>query len=206
MTNEFGWSQSSAGATPPSISPFTGESNAPGQWQVSTGNGTAAFIRIVTDDSAIVPGGGVMRFGCRLKVTNKPTTAQNFRVAFGLAGATNDTPGAAGNHEIQFLINRTDDTTMQVQGRVNDTIAAQTQSLVASQDTEYHVYEVEVNADATSVQFYIDGEPVGTAVTSNIPVTGMCLRVCIEKTAGTTSRNFVMDFAYIRGWFTASRY
>ncbi|MGI0076818.1 MAG: hypothetical protein ACREAU_05365, partial [Nitrosopumilaceae archaeon] len=64
-----------------------------------------------------------------------------------------------------------------------------------------------VNAAGTSVEFFINGVSVGTT-TTNIPTaagrdTGMGCK--IEKTAGTTSRTFLVDYFKNHTFFTTAR-
>ncbi len=49
-------------------------------------------------------------------------------------------------------------------------------------------------ASSAGVQFYIDGGAVGTTITANLPTAAMIPMLFIIKSAGTTARNFIIDY------------
>jgi hypothetical protein len=65
---------------------------------------------------------------------------------------------------------------------------------------------IEINASATSVEFYIDDVLVATH-TTNIPSTSTALSIsnAIFKTIGTTNRQAYLDYAIFRQIFTTTR-
>lgn len=65
-----------------------------------------------------------------------------------------------------------------------------------SPDLDYHLYEVELNAAGSQAIFKIDGNLVATINTPNLPVAANPFGAGfkIEKSVGTTQRNFYSDF------------
>lgn len=74
-------------------------------------------------------------------------------------------------------------------------------------DTWYQL-RMEINAAATSVEFFINGTSKGTIADANIPTaTELAFFLCkMEKSAGTTSRVGYIDYFYCRKDFSATRY
>ncbi len=78
-------------------------------------------------------------------------------------------------------------------------------------DTNWHLYQVSVNAAATSVSFYIDGvQTSGSPITTHIPNTGtgntaLGPGVHILKVAGANAGVFLMDYAYFIKNLTSAR-
>jgi hypothetical protein len=63
-----------------------------------------------------------------------------------------------------------------------------------------------INADASSVGFYIDGVLVATHTTNiPLPVIGFSFDSIIQKSAGLTSRTMQMDYSAISQTFTTPR-
>lgn len=72
-------------------------------------------------------------------------------------------------------------------------------------DTSWHRYEFEVNAAATSVEFFIDGTSKGT-VSSNIVTAATRLApASIVRSAGSASRSFLIDAYWLHLEFTTAR-
>lgn len=194
----------SAGATPPDIS-MQDVAGHPGVAQFSTGNGASATIRMLTTSTLIRATDGRIRFSVNMKANNKPTSAQNFVAYAGLNGSGSADPTGAALNQIEIVVSRTDDTTMLVQGRVNDAGTVQTVTIQASEDTNFHTYGFQVNAAGTSVQFYRDYAAVGSPITTHIPTVGMCERVGIIKTNGTTTRAIQVDYLALWQALTTKR-
>jgi len=76
-------------------------------------------------------------------------------------------------------------------------------------DTNYHNYEIIVNAAATSVSFKIDGtEVTNSPITTNIPTSsGQCVGPFFkfQQTVGTNSRIFLLDLFILSQILTSSR-
>lgn len=65
-----------------------------------------------------------------------------------------------------------------------------------SPDLDYHVYEVQLDADGQNARFYIDGVLVATISSPNLPgvANAMGAGTKIEKTVGTGQRNMSHDW------------
>ncbi len=70
--------------------------------------------------------------------------------------------------------------------------------------TSYVDLRWELNADATSVEFFINGTSVGT-ITTNIPATQMDLVGTMIKATGTTLRRSYLDYVGLRKVWTGGR-
>jgi hypothetical protein len=72
--------------------------------------------------------------------------------------------------------------------------------------TGWHNAQIVVNAAGTSVQFNMDGVSLGTAITTNIPTTGILPFFNIVHGAGTVAAVTVLvDLFYLRQTLTATR-
>jgi hypothetical protein len=163
--------------------------------EFNTGTTTTGNSRLV--GGGMVTGLGRIRFACMIKSpTNKPTTAQNYVVYAGFhAGAD---PLGANIEQCSILFRRTSDTVMRTEVRMGNGVSAASTTLVADEDTNWHLYEFEINADASAVDFYRDGTFL-TTVTANIPDGEVNPRIGIDKTAGTTARIMFLDYYSYQG-------
>ena len=71
-------------------------------------------------------------------------------------------------------------------------------------DTNYHTYQIVVNAAGSLVTYYIDGASVGT-ISTNIPTAVTTSMIQTTKSAGTTQNNTDVDFMGIYWALTTSR-
>lgn len=198
--------ESQVGGTAAAITSVTGEANHPGVVQLSTGTTTTGRAAVMTTQAlaSVQLGGGKARSGAVLKLPNLSdgTNTYTARVAgFGDATSTESNDG------IYFRY------TDSVNGGEwqGVTIAAGSESTLdtnVAADTSWHTFEIEVNAAATSVEFFIDGTSVGT-LTTTIPTgssreTGL-LAAYIHKSAGTTARTIHLDAYWFMLEFTTAR-
>jgi hypothetical protein len=76
-------------------------------------------------------------------------------------------------------------------------------------DNIFHLFEFEVNAAGTSVQFYVDGVATGAPITTNIPVgagrESDPSPVQINKSLGTSNRSVDIDMYRYDFEFTSAR-
>lgn len=154
----------------------------------------------------IVVGSGKIRFGAIIKIPTLSDGTQTFTARFGLNDVAAGT-GGDGTDSIMFRY------THSVNGgewqgvtRSNSTESTLDTNVVA--DTNWHTFEFEVNADGTSVEFFIDGASVGT-ISTNIPTgtsrTTSLNPAQIHKSAGGTARTIQLDAYWYQFDFTTAR-
>lgn len=150
-------------------------------------------------DAFLVVGGETFESHVRISALAVPSTEEGV-AATGLI----DTYDAAPVDSIAFVYD--DSASDNWIGLVcsNSTCTPRDTGIEVAAATNY-VLRAEVNADATSVQFFINGSPAGAAVTTNIPTGATSrhtsVRTFIVKTVGTTS--YILNQDYFRLWRNA---
>jgi hypothetical protein len=87
-----------------------------------------------------------------------------------------------------------------------DTSTATTNNTATALDTDWHKYEIVINAGATSVAFFIDEVEVSNSpITTNITGNAIGPFVIIDQTAGTNGRYFYADLFIFQQTFTTPR-
>ena len=71
---------------------------------------------------------------------------------------------------------------------------ATTSNTSTAADTNWHRYTIIANAGGTSLNFYVDGVSVGSAITTHIPTVGMAPFIQILKNKGTTGPTIYVDY------------
>lgn len=189
---------SGAGAA---ISVGTADTNHPGVVQLSTGTTTTgrAVLGNQNTTSIIYAGGGKIRFLVVAKIVALSDGTNTFTVRMGL--------------NTDFTTDGTDSVMFRYSSALNGgewqgvCRAASAETALDTNvacDTNWHSFEFEINAAASSTEFFIDGASVGT-VASNIPTaTTTLLPAQINKSAGTTARTMLVDaYQYIAEFTTA---
>jgi len=192
-----GWlSDSSSGAFSGPASDVLGRTGI-ARASTSTSSAGAAGFRAGLGDWAFGIGRMSFRVELRLNALSDGTETFTARVGF-CEGFINTAPVDGGYLVYTHSVNS---------GRwqcvtVSNSSENATDSGVTADATSYHCYEVEVNAAATSVRFWIDGVLVGTHTTlANIP-SGLARATepstRIIKSAGTTARTMDHDYLAAR--------
>jgi hypothetical protein len=204
--SQDGWLITSAGGSWSMASPSA--SNRPGVIQPSTSTSATGNPNCFDNASMMYLGGGAVaiEFGMRLN-TAVPSVAEDYDVWFGLGDTTSTYQQTDG---VYFFLDRpTDATNWQIAvAKAGSRTTAST--TVAYDNGTWRRFRIEVNADATSVAFYIDGTQVsGSPLTgANIPNTSSNLLgkiFAMAKTAGTTARTAQFDYVELTQTFTTPR-
>lgn len=185
------------------VSATTPLGNHPGVIALGTVTSTtsrAAILQVNPGDSFILAGGTV-RFGAVANIPTLSDGTNTFTVRMGF-GALN-----AGDADGIFFRYGSALNGGEWQGvcRSGGSEAGSVLDTNVVADTNWHTYEFEVNAAATSVEFFIDGSSVGT-VSSNIVSAATRLNpAAILRSAGTASRSFLLDAYWAHFEFTTAR-
>ena len=205
-TTTMGWGLSSStsgtGASNSSVASGQGERGV-----ISSGTGTTTTGRagVITGTNCFRFGGGTTYFRARCRFANGvPDGTESYTARIGFI----DSASAESTNGVFFRVaNGVNSVNWQLVSRDNSTESV-TNSSVAQVTSGGQVLEFLINAAGTSIEGFIDGVSVGSAITTNIPTASGRETGCgffILKSAGTTSRTIQVD--YIEWWteFTTPR-
>jgi hypothetical protein len=170
--------------------------------QIASGTSTTGRCSLASGQVTVL-GGGRVRFGTSLQLSDLSNGTNTFTWRLGLI----DNGGSAPSDAVMFRY--TDSVNS---GKWEGVcIASSVESTVdtgITADTSWHTFEFEVNAAATSVQFYIDGAATGSPVTTHIPTTNVLCHVpaFVRRSAGTgllTGQGLIDAYWYIYEFTTA---
>lgn len=160
--------------------------------------------------SAIQFGSGQYRWDSRVRIPNNSNGTDTFQFICGFWDTTTSVNQVDG---IYFLYDSEGVSTgsaasgnWQIVTASNSSRTFTTTS-VAIDNVNLQKLRIDVNADATSVTFYINDVSVGTH-TTNIPSGASRLTtsgVYLQKSAGTTARTADVDYLYLKAKFTTPR-
>lgn len=202
-TLEGGVSRAVSGAGA-DISVGTAEANHPGIVVLSTGTTTTGYCVIGNPNGTLVLlGGGKVRFGIVAKLTTLSDGTNTYTTRLGITEAYNADPVDGVYFRYTHGTNGGE-----WQGVCRSNSTESTLDTNTAADTSWHTFEFEVNAAASSVEFFIDGSSVGTIAT-NIPsgagrTTGF-IPASIVKSAGSTARSLSVDAYWAIFEFTTAR-
>ena len=188
-----GWSSTSAGAgtgLDRDAYGLNSTERAIGTFGGKTGTTAAGYATMYKGVSSLFTGWGVfLRCRMRAAVETLSTGAERFTtyVGFGDNVATGDmAEGCYFRYTDSVNSGKWEAVTAKasVKTAVDTGVAA---------NTQYSIFEVRINAAGTSVEYYINDVLVAT-ITTNIPVSPFGMIHKIEKSVGTTSRRFHMDW------------
>jgi hypothetical protein len=171
--------------------------------QIASGTTTTGRCSLASNQVTVL-GGGKVRFGTVFQLSDLSDGTNTFTWRLGLI----DNGGSAPSDAVMFRYTHSVNS-----GKWEGVcVASSTETAIdtgISADTSWHTFEFEVNAAATSVQFYIDGVATGSAVTTNIPTTNVLCHVpaFVRRSAGTgllTGQGLIDAYWYIYE-FTAAR-
>jgi hypothetical protein len=198
-SNVLNWvsSTSGTGANISGGSAFC-DSNHVGVLQLLAGSPASYASRNIIS-AAVVFSGGTATYESLIKFSNLATVEQDFIARIGLGTSSNATDHADG---IYFEYNRSVSANWIIKTASNSSRTSTTTSTPVT--TDWMRLKYIVNADGTSVEFFINDVSVGT-ITTNITITigrGCDASFMITKTAGTTQRNLLSDYYYFVKNFT----
>lgn len=183
----------------------------PGVWSLrtTTNNNDSQGISKGMPDvgngaGSVILGGGVMEITWIVQVPTLATGGEDFRCLAGLMQSVNPFgSGDGGTDGVYFYYNTSANANWLCVTRASST-STTTNSGVAV-NTSFVRLTIRVNAAASSITFYINGTLVATN-TTNIPTASLGHGAQIQKTAGTTARQFNLDRWQYFQQLTTSRF
>ena len=175
--------------------------SAPGVVQFTTGTTTTGYATHNSSVTGIRLGGGTYKLEARLQMPSLVDGTESGTVRFGFIDSTTGTDGVDG---VFFRYSNANANWILV-ARTNSSETTTTSSSAPSAATWYKL-RIEVNAAASSAEFFVNGTSIGT-------VTGLptaTVRYCgpgisIAKSAGTTARTLLVDYIGMEIALTSSR-
>jgi hypothetical protein len=172
-----------------------------------TTNGQTAGLRQSGASGSILLGGGKVRFGVVMKISSAVSDGTDtYTVRMGLSDAAVGTEATDG---VMFRYTHgTNSGEWQGVTRSNTTESV-LDTNTAAEITAFHCFEFEINAAASSVEFFIDGASKGT-ISTNIPsgagrATSLMPFGVGKAGAGTTARIFAIDAYWLHVELTTAR-
>lgn len=142
----------------------------------------------------IVVGGGFMRLDFLVNIPTLADVTDDFQLWVGLLRTTAFVTDV-GTDAIYFEYNRSSSTNWVGKTRASSTDTTASGGSSVPVDTNWTHLRMDINADGTNVDFYVDGTDIGSS-TTNIPSNDMGPELKITKTAGTNAR--FLDFDHFR--------
>jgi len=186
---------------------LTAEPNHPGICRFDTGSGNNSQGRVHLQNAGLglvtnVPvGSGRVRIGAWVRYSAASTSTERYVTGVGLSNQGIIDYGDTGEHGI-FITARDDRNSGAWEGvalsngtETLDPLDDNGGAVTLTANTWYHLL-VDIDAAASSVDFYINGVLKGT-ISSGIPTNNMGVHVTIKKQAGNTSRKMDVDAVYI---------
>jgi hypothetical protein len=168
----------------------------PGIIRFNSGTNSNGASQLRTNAFKWLPGEGILRFTSFVKITTLSDATNEFLVIAGLGTAASNAT-ATFDDGMYFEYDRA------VHGDNNWRAVTENSTTRTVVDTGVVVVaggltllEFELNAAASSVEFFIDGSSVATT-TTNIPSSALALILRLNKTAGTTARFFDIDYVSV---------
>lgn len=161
---------------------------------VSANSDDAMISRGTTSPNSISPlivGSGFMRFDFLIQFPTLADGTDDYRAWIGLGKGTAFNTGINGEG-IGFEYIRSTSTNWNPFTESSSTQTSASGGSSVAVDTNWTHLRMEINAAATSVQFYIDGTDAGTS-TTNIPSGVLSPMLKITKTAGSSERTLLID-------------
>lgn len=186
------------------------EAGAFGIYQFSTGTSTTGQSNTILasvgagTNGPFFLGQGIIKTTLRLKTgANLSDGTNTYRILFGLVkpwDSTTITDGA------WFEYDSTSSANWRYRTASSSSSTSNSSSISVDANTWYRL-RLEINAAASSVEYFIDDVSIGT-INTNIPGSSgpsVQLKAGIHKSAGTTARNFLIDYIVFQYDFTTLR-
>jgi hypothetical protein len=181
------------------------DTNHTGIAEFSTGTTTTGRASLHLGLQSVRLGGGALTIEIMLRLEDLSTIAQEYDVYVGLSNKA--TPGT--DHWVYFAYDRNTSANWLIRTRDNGTETSVDSGVAVVADTWIKL-RFEINAAATSVEFFIDDTSVavgGNPITTNIPTAAgreVSPRLTIQKSAGTTARLMYVDWYGYRHKYTSA--
>lgn len=182
----------------------TGDIGRPGLKTLVTST-SASGASYIWDANSImwVFSGGEAVYETSVKVVTLSDGTETFTVRCGW----NDSQTADGADGVYFRYTHSENSGRWVLVARSNSVETATNSTATVPANSWDRLRIVVNAAGTSAEGFVDGVSIGT-VASNIPITqarATGMTTGIVKSAGTTSRNIVVDYIMVKQAFTAAR-
>jgi hypothetical protein len=196
-----------------SVLPSVRATNQQGFIQPTTGSqstGYAGIFGTITANNFMALGGGVVSFITSTLIATLSTSLERYRISLGFGNIgtnANDTNGIFFTYDEGGTQNGTSASPNWQCVTSVSSVRTLTVTSIPASTIAWQKFGIEINATATSVEFYIDNVLVATH-TTNIPTGTSQLitpKIQISKSIGTTSRSFFSDYIGYKQTFTTPR-
>lgn len=180
------------GASAGNVQPDTSEANHPGIVQLYTGTSSSGQASMVASVAGLNTTKGAIRFGAAFKLSALSNGTNRYLARAGI-GHTIDSIDTRSGVFFRYSDN-VNSGKWQAVCNVSDGTETTADTGITA-DTGWHTWEFQINALATSAEFFIDGASVAT-ISTNLPTANDILALCpatIVKSAGTTGRSLFLD-------------
>lgn len=185
------------------VSAVSGIANHPGIAELDAGTTNAGTAGVLTGPASLLFGGGVLDLSWLVMIPTLSTGVETFTFRAGFLDVATGAAVDGAYYECESNGNANWVTTT-----ANNSSRTLTTSSVPVVAGQWYSLRVLVNADASRVNFLVDGVDTGSPHTVNIPSTAGRLTgigASIVKSAGTTSRVARADYCSFSQIFTAAR-
>jgi len=201
----YGWEDDSQGANSGIFMTDIIDADHPGIATIASGTtaaGTGALALHDTTRGSIVLGSGtiVVKFYAKLRGLSDGTNSYTADIGLG------DSITSVIPNGLWFEYTHTANSgAWQIKAASASTTT--TANTTNTADTNWHVFEIRVNADASSIRYFIDGVEVDNSpITTNITTSGIGPQIDIENTGGTgADRKIDLDLFTMRYELTNPR-
>lgn len=199
LLGDVPWSSSTTGSGS-GIAQIAGASNHPGITELTAAGTGACALRSERRQDAIAFGGGFLRWEAIVMIPTLSDGTNRFDVTAGFGDAFNSSFHDNGI----YLYYRDNVNSGQWVGRTeNSGSVTDVNSAVTVGAGTWYLLAIEVNAGATSVEFFVNGTSIGTSST-NIP-SAAGLHFGMDEQVGTTARTMQVDYCKMHQTFSSSR-
>ena len=178
---------------------------------ISTGTNTNGGYRIIGASMNVLEFGlGLWRFESRLRIPTNSDATNTFQFISGFwdtTGSINQSDGIYFLYDAQGVSTGSSASGNWQIVTSSNSVRTFTTTSVAIDNANLQKLRIDVNAAATSVEFYINDTLVGTH-TTNIPSGISRLAgsgIYLQKSAGTTARTADVDYLFLKTKFTTPR-
>lgn len=190
----IGWSNNGSGSS--TYTPDTTLSaGRPGIMEIDTGAGSGAgamFLLGASGGRPIILGGGVLTIQFWMQLPALSTSGNRFTVRMGLSDQTGNNASNVNPTNGCYFVYTDNTNSGQWQIVTNNATSPTIQNTANAADTSFHSFKIVVNADASSVAFYIDGTQVtNSPLTLTIPAAAVCPFVWIQHGSGAAGSAIV---------------
>jgi hypothetical protein len=198
IVGNIGWTNSNASGGTASI--VASESNHSGIGSLSTGvAGSVGYSNIFLGSNTIFLGNGVLDLEFLIRLPTLSTSSERYIVRIGLGDTVN------ADHSIGAWFEYDESTSANWRYCVNNGgSATKATSSIAVTENAWIKLKISINADASSITFYVDGTSIGS-VTSGFSTSGFGPRLHIFKSVGSSARFLNIDYFSLVYSLTNSR-